>query len=49
MWGSRLVEGNFTNNKGDLDFQWHYHSYEHDAVIPVPPGYLLLFEGSDDD
>ena len=48
MWGLRLVEGNFTN-EGDLDFQWHYHSYEHDAVIPIPPGYLPLFEGSDDD
>ncbi|KAF8336084.1 hypothetical protein F5887DRAFT_1078938 [Amanita rubescens] len=47
LWGSRLVSGNFTNNEGD--FTWHYHSYEHDAVIPVPPGYLPVFEGSDDD
>ena len=44
LWGSKLIEGDLHPN---ADFQWHYHSYEHDSVIPIPQGYVPLFEEED--
>jgi hypothetical protein len=46
LWGSKLVECNFDSH--GTNFQWHYHSYAHDAVVPIPPGYAPLFKDSDD-
>jgi hypothetical protein len=46
IWGSKLIaiKGPMPPNP---EFQWHYHLYELDAVIPIPDGYVPMFEDND--
>ena len=45
LWGYKLVAGDVDPG---ADYEWWYYSEAHDAVVPVPQGYVPLLEEEGD-